>query len=56
MNEKHYVSREFKQMVDRNMINVKRKFHRAYDDINRMKDDAFSTINGIMTSLGVGLS
>ena len=43
-------------MVDENFHEVHSKFKKAEVDIGRMKDKSFSTINGVMSSLGIGLS
>ena len=43
-------------MVDNDFHEVHSKFKKASSEIGRMKDKSFATINGIMSSLGVGLS
>ena len=55
LNQRQETTKEFSTTQSQAFFDLSQKFLATKDDIDRMKDDSLLTINGAMTTLGIGL-
>ena len=55
LQQKHDVAKQLANMQNSEFQEVNFKFQKAEYDLLRMKDEAVGLINGVMTTMGLGL-